>query len=124
MNSNTQTIEKNGRTIVIVHEDAVVIKDVNSALDFMMSIRYDTDCDGIVLNKAAITEEFFDLSSRLAGDILQKFVTYQVQLAIVGDFCAYTSKALQDFIYESNQGRHIFFMPSVEDAMEKLIMLK
>ncbi len=42
------------------------------------------------------------------GEILQKFVTYKAKLAIAGDFSVYTSKSLKDFIYESNNGNHIF----------------
>jgi len=38
------------------------------------------------LNKSAICDDFFDLSTGLAGEILQKFVNYHVKIAIVGDF--------------------------------------
>lgn len=60
------------------------------------------------------------LSTRIAGEILQKFINYQFKFAIVGDFSGYTSKPLKDFIYESNKGRDIFFVSSEEDAIEKL----
>ena len=62
----------------------------------------------------------FVLSTRIAGEILQKFINYQFKFAIVGDFSGYTSKPLKDFIYESNKGRDIFFVSSEEDAIEKL----
>ncbi|HQE49580.1 MAG TPA: DUF4180 domain-containing protein, partial [Fervidobacterium sp.] len=64
----------------------------------MMTALYDTGCERIVINKEAICEEFFDLSTRLAGEILQKFVNYNIKIAIVGDFSKYTSKSLRDFI--------------------------
>lgn len=60
------------------------------------------------------------MSTRIAGEILQKFITYQFKLAIVGDFSGYTSKPLKEFIYESNKGKEIFFVSSEEDAIEKL----
>lgn len=65
-------------------------------------------------------EDFFILSTKIAGEILQKFILYNFKLAIVGDFSGYTSKPLKDFIYESNKGRDIFFVSSVEDAIERL----
>ncbi len=37
-----------------------------------------------------------------------------------GDFSRYTSKPLRDFIYESNNGSHIFFVSTEDDAIEKL----
>lgn len=63
---------------------------------------------------------FFDLKSGIAGDILQKFSTYRVRLAIVGDFSKYRSKSLNDFVYESNKGRHINFVNSTADAVKIL----
>ncbi|MGZ4135560.1 MAG: DUF4180 domain-containing protein, partial [Tumebacillaceae bacterium] len=65
-----------------------------------------------------------DLKTRLAGEILQKFINYRVKVAIVGDFSMYSSRSLQDFIYESNGGTDIFFLPTEQQAIEKLRMLK
>lgn len=56
----------------------------------------------------------------MAGEILQKFSTYQVRLAIIGDFSKYTSKSLTDFIYESNKGKHINFVNSTTEALKIL----
>jgi ABC-type branched-subunit amino acid transport system substrate-binding protein len=64
--------------------------------------------------------EFFDLKTKLAGDILQKFSTYQGRLAIVGDFTKYESKSLRDFIYESNKARRINFVSTLEEAENAL----
>ena len=72
------------------------------------------------MNKEAIIEDFFVLSKGLAGEILQKFINYQVKFAIYGDYSKYTSKPLKDFIYESNNGKDIFFVENEEEAMDKL----
>lgn len=56
----------------------------------------------------------------MAGDILQKYTNYQVKIAIVGDFEVYGSKSLRDFIYESNKGSQVFFLPTEEAAVKKL----
>ena len=67
-----------------------------------------------------ITEDFFVLSTGLAGEILQKFVNYGGRIAIYSDYSHYTSKPLKDFIYESNNGKDVFFVSSLEEAVEKL----
>ena len=103
-------ITANGNEIAIVNSDEVCISDVQSALDFMMSVNYETGSHSIILNKDALTPDFFVLSTRIAGEILQKFINYQFKFAIVGDFSGYTSK----------KGRDIFFVSSEEDAIEKL----
>ncbi|MCI8640801.1 MAG: DUF4180 domain-containing protein [Clostridia bacterium] len=106
--------------IVIVKSKEIIIKDVQSAIDFIMTINYETNCKKIALNKEAITEDFFILSKGLAGEILQKFVNYQTKFAIYGDYSKYTSKPLKDFIYESNNGKDIFFTENEEEA-EKML---
>ena len=104
----------------LVTGDGLLITDAQSALDLMVTVRYNVDCDRIAIRKQAMAESFFVLSSRLAGDVLQKFSNYHTKLAIIGDFSEYTSKPLKDFMYESNQGRDIFFVSTEEEAIDRL----
>ena len=115
-----QIISKNGINIAIFRSDELLITDVQSALDFIVSTSYNDDCDCVLLNKEAITKEFFVLSSGIAGEILQKFVNYSKKLAIVGDFSIYTSESLKDFICESNKGNCIFFVATEQEGIDKL----
>lgn len=119
---NITTLEKNGVNIAVVRSGDVLITDVQSALDFMATVSYETGCDRILVSKSAISEPFFDLKTRLAGDILQKFINYRTKIAIIGDFSGYTSQSLKDFIYESNKGKDIFFLSDEDQAVEKLSM--
>lgn len=113
-------VKENNIEIAVVRSNEILIKDVQSALDFILSINYETGCNRIIINKSAICEDFFDLKTRLAGEVLQKFINYHIKTAIVGDFSVYSSKSLKDFIYESNKGRDIFFLSNEEQAIEKL----
>lgn len=117
-----RTINENNKEIAVVKSNELLISNVQSALDFMATVRYETGCDRIILNKSAICEDFFHLSTKLAGDILQKFINYNLKIAIIGDFSVYTSRSLKDFIYESNKGKDIFFLPDEKQAIEKLSM--
>lgn len=108
--------ETNGTRYAWVSAEDGCITDTQTALDMMVNMRYETDCDHMAVNKSAFAEPFFSLRTGLLGDALQKFVNYQVRLAIVGDFSRYTSKPLRDFIYESNRGRHVCFVPTLEEA--------
>lgn len=111
---------KNGVRCALVTGEELLITDAQSALDLMMTVRYDTDSDRIALHKEAVADAFFVLSSKLAGDVLQKFINYHTKLAIIGDYSGYTSKPLKDFIYESNRGHDIFFVTTEEEAIERL----
>lgn len=113
---NIRTI---GNTAVITSDEMLIVNG-QSALDLLATVRYETGCSALLLPKKTITEEFFRLSSHLAGEVLQKFVNYQMKLAIVGDFSVYTSENLKDFIYESNKGKTVCFLPTEKEALEWL----
>jgi hypothetical protein len=118
---NTECTNRNGRAIALVDGvDGVVIKDAQSALDLLVAARYEAGAERMAIAKELVSDDFFVLSSGLAGEILQKYVNYQMKLAIYGDFSGYTSKPLHDFIYESNKGRDFFFVGTREEAIERL----
>lgn len=108
------------KDIAIIKSDEIIIKDIQTAIDFIMTINYETGCNRIALNKEAIVEDFFILSKGLAGEILQKFINYKIKFAIYGDYSKYTSKPLKDFIYESNNGKDIFFVKNEDEAIKML----
>jgi len=115
-----RVITEKGINIAIIHSEELLIKDSQSALDLIASTHYNDNCECVILNKEAITSEFFVLSSGIAGEILQKFVNYSKRFAIIGDFSAYASKPLKDFIYESNRGNSVFFVSTEQEGIEKL----
>ncbi len=75
------------------------------------------DVDVLLVHKENIAPEFFNLSTRLAGEILQKFSNYHKRLGIIGDFAKIESKALRDFIYESNKTKQIIFVATIDEAL-------
>ena len=86
---------------------------------FILS-KYDAGTKNIVIRKELIVEDFFILSTGLAGDILQKYINYGGRIAIYGDYSHYTSRPLHDFIYESNKGKDVFFVATEDEAIEML----
>ncbi|MDP3745413.1 MAG: DUF4180 domain-containing protein [Phenylobacterium sp.] len=67
-------------------------------------------------------EDFFVLSTRIAGDAIQKFVNYGIGLAVVGDISRHLAHSgpLRDFVYESNRGRHVWFVVSLDELESRL----
>jgi len=102
----------------VISEDYIISK-VEDGVDLLGNLYYQ-DFDRIILHEENIIPDFFDLKSGMAGEILQKFSTYRVRLAIVGDFAKYSSKSLHDFIYESNRGRQVHFVASLLEAIKGL----
>lgn len=113
-------IEKLNETVAVVRGNELLISSSQTAMDLIATVWYETGCEALILPKETVSEDFFKLSTGLAGDVLQKFVNYGMKVAIVGDFSHYTSKPLRDFIRESNRGKTVFFMGTEEEALENL----
>ena len=105
--------------IALIVSNDTIITTTQDAVELLMNCQYQ-GADSIILHEHNLPLEFYDLSTQLAGDILQKFSTYGSRLAIVGDFSKYESKSLRDFIYESNKVRRINFVSTVEEAVNAL----
>jgi Domain of unknown function (DUF4180) len=70
-------------------------------------------------------DEFFQLKSGLAGQIVQKCVTYQRRLVIMGDISRHVanSRAFRDFVYEANKGYQVWFITNRQELDERLSTL-
>lgn len=117
---NIEKVVKNNTVIAVVTGDGKLITDSQSAMDLVMTAKYESGTKNIAIDKKCVDDEFFVLSTGLAGEILQKFVNYGVRCAIYGDYSRYTSKPLHDFIYESNKGKDVFFTETKEEAIDML----
>lgn len=118
-NMKIETHEINNRKIAEVISDKAIIQHIEDGFDLLGNLYYQ-GFDSIVLNETHITPDFFDLKTGIAGEILQKFSTYRMRLALVGEFSKYPGQSLKDFISESNKSRHINFVDSTAEALQIL----
>lgn len=102
----------------VISEDTI-INTIEDGLNLLGDLYYQ-GFDKIIIHEKNITPDFFILKNGIAGEILQKFSNYRIRLAIVGDFSKYTSKSVNDFIFESNKGRNINFVASQSEAIKIL----
>ena len=111
--------------LVAVIEKNIKIQSTNELLDIMASLAYEQDGKkvGMIVYKESFGEKFFNLKTKFAGELLQKFSNYNMSLVIAGDFSEYSSSSLKDFIRECNRGHSIFFLPDVQTGIEKYAKL-
>lgn len=107
----------NGIKIAEILSEEILIKTTQDGLDILGDLYYQ-GFEKIIIHKKNITPDFFDLKTKLAGDILQKFTQYRMPLIIVGDFSKFESKSLKDFIFESNKGKQVNFVASQSEAIK------
>jgi len=111
--------ELQGKKVAIMEEHERITGS-EDLLDLFADVGYRHKIDRFVFDQASLPERFFDLSSGIAGEILQKCSNYRVFLAIIGEFPQHASKSLRDFIRESNRGGHVFFVKELEQALDLL----
>lgn len=96
--------------------DKIILRSTEDGLDLLGNLYYQ-GFDKIIIHEKNITPEFFDLRTKIAGEILQKFAQYQMPLIIVGDFSKYKSESLNDFIFESNKSQQINFIKDLSNIL-------
>lgn len=83
---------------------------------------YGSGTEWIVIPVSRLDDDFFHLSTRLAGAIIQKLVNYHCRVIILGDISHHlsSSNALGDFVREANRGHQVWFVSDMDELAERL----
>ena len=80
-----------------------IIRNERDLLDLVSAcIEYDTN--QVLLHEANFSPEFFDLKTKLAGELFQKLANYHLRGAGLISFDKITSDRFKELIFESNRG--------------------
>ncbi|HEX2208801.1 MAG TPA: DUF4180 domain-containing protein [Longimicrobium sp.] len=74
----------------------------------------------LLIDRDALPPEFFDLSTRVAGTMVQRLALYGIRMAAVVPDPSIHSPSFQDFAREANAGSQFRFFPDREQAIEWL----
>ncbi|MBN1242802.1 MAG: DUF4180 domain-containing protein [Spirochaetales bacterium] len=102
------------RVAELVHR-GVAVREADDVLDLMAN----AGARALLVREEHLDPSFWKLGSGLAGEVLQKFSTYRMRFAVVGEFSKYPGKPLRDFIRESNETGEVIFVPTLEAALER-----
>jgi hypothetical protein len=110
--------EAGGIRVLHIDDDGPAISTANDVIGDAWS----EDATLIAISAARLDAAFFDLSSLIAGEILQKIVNYRLRVAILGDIAPFieASGALRDFVWESNRGTQVWFLKDEAELLARL----
>jgi hypothetical protein len=74
----------------------------------------------VLLDRAALPPDFFDLSSGAAGELLHRLTLYRIHVAAVVPDPSRCSGPFQDFVREANRGSQFRFFPTRDEAIHWL----
>lgn len=119
---NIEVHQVENKKFAELRASGTVIHSTEDVMNLMGDLYYQ-GYDGLILHEGQVTPAFFDLKTKMAGEILQKFSNYRFPLVLIGDFSKFPSQSLQDFIRESNKGRQVNFVPTFSEALQLLSKL-
>jgi hypothetical protein len=113
--------DTSGMRVLVCANQGSLLTSERDANDFM-SAAWEYDATWVALPVSRLADGFFQLSTRLAGDVIQKFVNQGLGIAIVGDISAWLadSKALRDFVYEANRGKTVLFVSDLDELDRRI----
>jgi hypothetical protein len=78
----------------------------------LMSEAWSQGAQFIAVPVQRLGDAFFELRTRIAGELAQKFVTYGARVAILGDISERLaqSQSLSAFVLEANRGKNLWFV--------------
>lgn len=103
-----------GDTGVIVASESGI--HIGSVADISDAISACFGKKGLILTEDDLSAEFFDLSSRLAGELFQKFVNYNTRLAIIVPDAGRHGERFSELAYEHRSHNMIRFFASRDEA--------
>lgn len=110
-----------GVPVFVVPSEGTPLTREQDAVDLIAN-RWEHGSRMFVIPVQRLPAEFFDLSTGLAGALLQKFVGYRCRVVILGDISAYTarSSALASLVHESNRGADVWFLNDLAELDTRL----
>ena len=118
MNFRVITIEDKEYVECAASESKLVTEQ--NILD-VIAVCMENDTGLLMLDSGVLSEDFFKLSTGIAGAILQKLVNYQIKTAAVIDNGLANSGRFREFALESNKGSHFRIFNTKEEAESWLI---
>ncbi len=120
----TASYDLHGVHVLQCAADGAPIRTARDATD-LISKAWEERAQVLAIPVERLDPDFFQLRTGVAGEIVQKFATYKMRVAIVGDITRYIdeSKSLRDLVRETNRGDQLWFVANRDEIAEHLLRL-
>ncbi|GIQ70501.1 DUF4180 domain-containing protein [Xylanibacillus composti] len=96
------------------------LRTEHDALD-LVALCWEHEINAILIHYAALSEDFFNLKTKLAGDIIQKFINYGIKAAAIIPQETIQQGRFKEMAMETNKGNHFRLYESKEEAEKWLL---
>ena len=114
-----QLSQQNGKTFIECQPQALCLRNERDAVDLVAACG-ENETSLLLLYAGNLEPAFFDLSTRVAGEILLKFTNYRIRAAAVLPPEQASKGKFGEFVLETNRGRDFRVFSEREAAVRWL----
>jgi DNA-binding PadR family transcriptional regulator len=92
----------------------------NDALD-LIALCWEHEANALMINNTALSEDFFKLKTKVAGNMIQKFINYGIKTAVIIPQDTIQKGRFKEMAMETNKGNHFRLYESKDEAEQWLI---
>jgi PadR family transcriptional regulator AphA len=118
MNYEIKEID-NKKYIELISTDELINSE-NDALD-LIALCWEHDASAIIIHHTVLSEDFYNLKTKIAGNIIQKFINYGIKAAIIVPKETIQKGRFKEMALETNKGNHFRLYESKKEAEAWLI---
>lgn len=96
------------------------INSENNALD-LVALCWEHETNALMIHHETLSEDFFKLKTKLAGNIIQKFTNYGVKAAVIIPQETIQQGKFKEMAIEANKGNHFRLYENKEEAEKWLL---
>lgn len=120
---NYQVIEKDNKRYIKCASAETLLRTEKDALDFIAA-SFENNTPLMLIHEEALSEDFFNLRTGLAGTVLQKFMNYHIKVAAIISNEEKLNHRFREMVLEANKGNDFRVYKSIAEAENWLLNLK
>lgn len=113
-------VNKNNEKYIILNDSGTQIYSEQDMLD-IIGFCFERGVNSVAIDGNILSDEFYDLKTKILGISLQKFINYNIRLAIIINEEKLLSDRFKELKLELNKGGTIRIFHSLEEAEMWLI---
>ncbi len=112
---NYRVVNKNNNKYIEFVSDLRKLSSEQDVLDYISKCM-ENYIYTIILHSNVLSEDFFNLKTGLAGMALQKFINYNVKVAVIIEDEEKLNERFKEMIMEANKGNNFRTFKNIADA--------
>lgn len=108
-------VMKNNKSYILYNQIEFKISSENDVLE-IISACFENNTKSIVINGDLLSEDFYNLKTKLLGTALQKFINYNIKVAFIVKKERELSDRFKELVLEINKGIDFRIVENLESA--------